>query len=104
MPNTTGPTLDPHTAQTRFLALIDARPGRSAAPRLGRDLVRQAVYGDLWTPARVGEVPPQDRPALRALASQINSAVFPGGAYARSVTAAQVRTLWPEAASTQPAN
>ncbi len=59
-------------------------------------MVRKAVYGDLWTPDRVGQVPPADRPALRALASRINRQVFPGGAYAKSVTADQVRALVPD--------
>jgi hypothetical protein len=89
-PATTPPTTDLPVAVTRFIALIEARPHR----RGGRRMVSKAVYGDLWTPDRVGDVPPEDRPALRALVSQIVRQVFPHGAYSTGVTADEVRALY----------
>jgi hypothetical protein len=93
MPETT-PTTDLPTAVARFTNLIAARPGSRVPASKGRHLVRQAVYGDLWHPDRISEVPPQQRPALRALAKQIIDVAFPGGAYAKSMTAANIRALW----------
>jgi hypothetical protein len=88
------PTTDFKEAVARFIVLIECQPGRRVVPRKGRWLAWQAVYGDLWTPDRVGEVPPQDRPSMRAIVSRINRQAFPGGALAASVTADQVKSLW----------
>jgi hypothetical protein len=88
--STAPPTTDLLTAVTRLIALIEARPHQ----RGGRRMVAQAVYGDLWTPDRVGDVPADDRPALRALVSQIVQRTFPRGVYSTWVTADEVRTMY----------
>lgn len=92
----TVPTTDFAVAVNRFVGLVDTLPGQCVAARKGRYLVWQAVYGDLWSPERVGEVPPEIRPALRAVASRIIRQVFPGGAYATAVTASQLRATLTE--------
>jgi hypothetical protein len=93
------PTADFHVAVSRFIALLESRPGQRVPASKGRRLAWEAVYGDLWTPDRVGEVPPEGRPALRAVVSRINRQAFPGGARAASVTAAHVRSLWPDSSA-----
>lgn len=87
-----GPTTDFAVAVARFIALIEAQPGQRVAPSKGRWLARKAVYGEWWTPDRVGEVSDSERVELRALASQIIQRVFPGGALATSVTASHVQS------------
>lgn len=82
-----GPTTDLAIAELRFIAFIDAHPHQSVPPRRGRWLAWKAVYGDLWHPDRVGRVPADLRPVLHALVRQLNTTVFPGGAYAMPVSA-----------------
>lgn len=78
----------------RLMASKEERLGRSYMPASGiRRLAWQAVYGDLWHPDRVGEVPPEQRPALRALVKQVINRVCPGGAYARGCSAADVLAM-----------
>lgn len=89
-PDTTPPTTDLATAVTRLITLIEARPHR----RGGRHTIANAVYGDLWTPDRVGDVPPEDRPALRALVSKITRQAIPHGAHSTGVTADEIRALY----------
>jgi hypothetical protein len=88
-----GPTSDYRVAVARFIALIDEQPRGRVSASKGRYLARQAVYGNLWTPERVGDVLPEDRPTLRAIVSRINRLVFPGGALAASVTVSDARLL-----------
>jgi hypothetical protein len=87
------PTIDLRVAITRLAALLEVERHQPVGPKRGRWLARKAVYGNLWTPERIGEIPEGQRAELRTLASRIIGQLFPRGSRTK-LTADQVWSTW----------
>lgn len=85
-----GVTTDVGLVLDRLAILLESRVHQ---PCKARRLIRRAVYGGLWSVERIGDVPVEDRPRLRALAADVTRLVCPGGAHAKAVTVDEVRQL-----------
>lgn len=86
-------TEDVHAVLDRLVLLLESRVHQPCGSRGTRYLIRRAVYGGLWSVERIGDVPEEDRPRLRALAAHVTRLVIPGGIHARAVSAADIRAM-----------